>query len=75
MTREEWLATLTVGSLVDVYIGPNKVTAEVITRENDKWVTVGKWGLAKNFSRKDGVITGHRPMKHLFRIEPVEAAK
>jgi hypothetical protein len=68
-TRLKWLAELTVGSLVAVYIGESHVGNEVVTAENDKWVTVGKYGKAKRYSRKTGLICGHRPMKHLFRIE------
>jgi hypothetical protein len=70
MNRSERLQRLTIGDLVAVYIGSNVKGHEVVTAANDKWVTVGKYGKAKRYSRKDGIICGHRPMKHLFRIEP-----
>lgn len=71
MTRNEWLLRLTVGDLVAVFIGATKTSEEVVTAANDKWVTIGKYGRAKRYSRKDGVICGHPPLKHLFHIEPV----
>ena len=69
MTREEWLQQLKAGDTVAVYIGSNRVADEVLTRTNDLYVTIGKWGMAKRFNRKTGILCGTKALKHLFRIE------
>jgi hypothetical protein len=69
VTRDEWLASLTEGSRVAVYINGNRVVDEVLTRTNDSYVTIGKWGMAKRFNRKTGILCGTKALKHLFRLE------
>jgi hypothetical protein len=71
MTRQEWLKQLRPLDEVAVYCGSQMIQVATVTSAPRTFVTIGKYAKKANFSRHDGTMCGHRPMAHLFRIEPV----
>jgi len=65
-----WLSQLKVGDPVRVFIGSQAKEVQTVTSAPKTFVTIGKYGKAMRFNRKDGIVCGKRPLKNLFRIEP-----
>lgn len=69
MTRTDWLQQLIKGDLVAVHVGSSCIEVVPVTSASRTMVTIGQYAKKANFRRKDGKLTGRKPMGHLFHLE------
>ena len=65
----QWLAQLQKGDFVVPMVNGQPMAVEPLTQASKTTLTIGKYGRALRFRRKDGNLCGKKPLGHLFRIE------
>jgi hypothetical protein len=68
VTYFQWLRSLKVGDTVSVYCGSVRYPDSIVTSAPETMITIGKYRGKMNFNRRDGTLSGKKPMGHLYRI-------
>jgi len=71
MNRSDWLQQLKNGDPVEIFMLRQSKGVATVDHVTKTLIVIGRYGKTKRFNRTTGVLCGRKPMKHLFRIEPV----